>query len=315
MSQTVIGIFEHSVQAHDAKAHLLANGFSSDNVDITTGSSSTDSTSGLSSGSTSGSSHEEGIGDRISHFFKNLFSNDDEAATYTSAARRGTIVTVHAQTSADAEKAAEVLNEYGAVDVDDYGRNDNDYTSTSNVRDTGSYVAGFDYGNSAGSTGTGISSDRSAGSDLADTDSTDKLKVIKEDLQVGKREVETGGVRLRSRIVERPVEESIRLREEHVNIERNTVDRPATEADFAAFKEGTVEVTEYAERPVVSKTARVVEEVSLGKEVSEREETISDTVRHTEVEAENISGSDRKYDDDTTIKRRQSHSQVWYGCR
>jgi len=284
MSQTVIGIFEHSVQAHDAKAHLLANGFSSDNVDITKGNPSTD--------STSNSSQEEGIGDRISNFFKNLFSDENEAASHTSAARRGTIVTVHAQTSEDASRAADILNEYGAVDVDDYNRRGNDYTSTSNVMDDST-----DYSISARTTGTGLSSDR-----LTDTDETDKINVIKEDLQVGKREVETGGVRLRSRIVERPVEESIRLREEHVNIERNTVDRPATEADFAAFKEGTVEVTEYAERPVVSKTARVVEEVSLGKEVSEREETISDTVRHTEVETENITGSERSYDDDTTIR-------------
>jgi uncharacterized protein (TIGR02271 family) len=284
MSQTVIGIFEHSVQAHDAKAHLLANGFSSDNVDITKGTPST--------GSTSNSSHEEGIGDRISHFFKNLFSDENEAASHTSAARRGTIVTVHAQTSEEASRAADILNEYGAVDVDDYNRGGNDYTSTSNVMDDST-----DYSSSTRTTGTGLSSDR-----LTDNDATDKINVIKEDLQVGKREVETGGVRLRSRIVERPVEESIRLREEHVNIERNTVDRPATDADFAAFKEGTVEVTEYAEKPVVSKTARVVEEVSLGKDVSEREETISDTVRHTEVETENITGSERSYDDDTAIR-------------
>jgi len=281
MSQTVIGIFEHSVQAHDAKAHLLANGFSSDNVDITKGTPSTD--------STSNSSHEEGIGDRISHFFKNLFSDENEAASHTSAAKRGTIVTVHAQTSEEASRASDILNEYGAVDVDDYNRSGNDYTSTSNVMDDNTSYSG-----STNTTGTGLSSDR-----LTDTDATDKINVIKEDLKVGKREVETGGVRLRSRIVERPVEESIRLREEHVNIERNPVDRPATEADFAEFKEGTVEVTEYAEKPVVAKTARVVEEVSLGKEVSEREETISDTVRHTEVETENIAGSERSYDDDT----------------
>jgi stress response protein YsnF len=95
------------------------------------------------------------------------------------------------------------------------------------------------------------------------------------------------------------VEESIRLREEHVSIERNNVDRPATEADFSNFKEGTIELTEHAEKPVVSKTARVVEEVSLEKEVSEREETISDTVRHTEVDAEGITDGEREYENDT----------------
>jgi hypothetical protein len=50
---------------------------------------------------------------------------------------------------------------------------------------------------------------------------------------VGKKVVETGGVRLHSRIIEKPVEETIRLREEHVNVKRTKVDRPATDDDFA----------------------------------------------------------------------------------
>ena len=66
------------------------------------------------------------------------------------------------------------------------------------------------------------------------------------------------------------------------------MNRPATEADFAAFKEGTVEMIETAEVPVVAKEARVVEEVSLGKEATERSETIRDTVRKTEVDVEQL---------------------------
>lgn len=112
------------------------------------------------------------------------------------------------------------------------------------------------------------------------------IPVIEETMQVGKKVVETGAARLRSRIVEKPVEESIRLREEHIRVERNAVNRPATEADFANFKEGEVEMTERAEIPVVGKEARVVEEVRLGKEVEEREETIHGTVRKTEVDVE-----------------------------
>ena len=90
-------------------------------------------------------------------------------------------------------------------------------------------------------------------------------------MQVGKKEVQTGGVRLRSRIIEKPVEENLRLREEHVRVERNTVDKPATEADFNNFKE-----------------ARVVEEISLNKEVEHRKETVRDTVRKTEVDMEEL---------------------------
>nr|GFD15439.1 hypothetical protein [Tanacetum cinerariifolium] len=63
------------------------------------------------------------------------------------------------------------------------------------------------------------------------------------------------------------------------------------EPDFQAFKESEIEVTESAERAVVGKEAHVVEEVSLGKEVSEREQVIHDTVRKTEVDVEQIPGS------------------------
>ena len=83
----------------------------------------------------------------------------------------------------------------------------------------------------------------------------------------------------------------MQLREEHVTIERQPVDQPASAADIDAFKEGTLEIRETAEEPVVAKTARVVEEVRVGKEVSERTETVSDTVRKTDVEVEPLAAS------------------------
>ena len=238
---TVIGIFENTNEAQEAKAYLEANGFSGDNVDISTNGSSAYSTT-----TTTGTNQEEGFGNKISNFFGNLFDDEDDAKMHTDAALKGTTVTVHTRTEDETLQAVQILDNYGAVDVNEYAEKAR---------------TGADSG---------------------------KIQVIEENLQVGKREVETGGVRLRSRIVERPVEESIRLREEHVNVERTPVDRVATEADFANFKEGTVEEIEHAERPVVAKEARVVEEVSLGKNVSEREETISDTVRHTEVDTETL---------------------------
>jgi uncharacterized protein (TIGR02271 family) len=114
------------------------------------------------------------------------------------------------------------------------------------------------------------------------------IPVVEEELQVGTRQVPRGGVRLYTRVVERPVEETVRLRDEEVRVERHPVDRPATEADFAAAKEGTVEVTETDEEAVVRKQARVVEEVVVHKDVQEQTETVRDTVRRTEVEVEEI---------------------------
>ena len=120
------------------------------------------------------------------------------------------------------------------------------------------------------------------------------IPVIKEELNIGKREVETGGVRLRSRVVENEVSKDINLRQETVRIERNLVDRNATEDDFV---EAEMEEREYDEVPVVNKEARVVEEISLSKDVNEREETVRDSVRNTEVDIDGIQGNNKNVED------------------
>lgn len=125
------------------------------------------------------------------------------------------------------------------------------------------------------------------------------IPVIEENVEIGKQQVRTGGAYIKARIVEKPVEETINLREEHLNIDRKPVDRPANSTDFDTFKEGVIEMEERAEVPVVNKEARVVEEISVNKEVSERTETVRDTVRKTEVDVENLgdrTGTYRKND-------------------
>ncbi len=64
--------------------------------------------------------------------------------------------------------------------------------------------------------------------------------------------------------------------------------RPSTPAPFETFKEGNIEITEHREVPVVNKQARVVEEVNVNRNIDEREETVRDKVRNTEVDAERI---------------------------
>lgn len=76
--------------------------------------------------------------------------------------------------------------------------------------------------------------------------------------------VDQGGVRVFRRIVEIPMEQSVNLREEHVTMERRPVDRAATDTDVA-FGDRTIELTATAEEAVISKNARVVEEVLVGK--------------------------------------------------
>jgi uncharacterized protein (TIGR02271 family) len=111
------------------------------------------------------------------------------------------------------------------------------------------------------------------------------VPLAEERLDVGKRTVQHGTTRLRRYVVERPVEEQIRLRDETVSVERRPVTGTASVAPDA-FTEKTVEVTETREEPVVEKVARVVEEVAVGKKANERVETVRDTVRREEVDVE-----------------------------
>lgn len=110
-------------------------------------------------------------------------------------------------------------------------------------------------------------------------------------LRVGTRPVARGGVRVYRRMSERPVEEQVRLREEHVNVERRAVDRPAGDAS-EAFRDRVIEITEMAEEPVVAKEVRVVEEVVVSKDVRERDEAVTDRVRRSDVEVERMESSD-----------------------
>ena len=64
------------------------------------------------------------------------------------------------------------------------------------------------------------------------------------------------------------------------------MDRPVTASDEALFRDRTIEASERGEEAVVSKEARVKEELVVNKDVRERTETVSDTVRRTEVEVE-----------------------------
>ena len=111
------------------------------------------------------------------------------------------------------------------------------------------------------------------------------IPVVAEELVVGKREVDRGGVRVYRHVVEEPVSESVSLHEEHGVMDRRPVNRAVTQADLQTGGE-VIELTETDQVPVVQKVARVVEEVRLGVVGSDRTETVQDTVRHTELDVE-----------------------------
>lgn len=215
------------------------------------------------------------IGDKIGGFFENLFGADvdeDERDIYAESVRRGSTVVTARVEDQMVNRAADMMSRGGAVDVD---------------RRAAQYkAAGYK------------KFEQSA--PMYAPDQTKKelqtfgaqgevaLPVIEEQLQVGKRAVNRGGVRVISRVTERPVEETVTLREEQVHVERRPVNREVSQADMSAMREGTFDVTTTGEEAVVSKQSRVVEEVVVGKDVTEHTETVRDTVRRTDVEVEEI---------------------------
>ncbi|HYZ24889.1 MAG TPA: YsnF/AvaK domain-containing protein [Rhodopila sp.] len=117
--------------------------------------------------------------------------------------------------------------------------------------------------------------------------STDeRIPLAEETLRVGKRVAQQGRVRVRTYVVETPVTETVHLRDERVEVERRSVDRPLSGDEADPFREREIEATETREEPVIAKDARVREELVLHKSTEERDETVRDTVRRTEVKEE-----------------------------
>jgi uncharacterized protein (TIGR02271 family) len=185
-------------------------------------------------------------------------------------------------------RAGDSLQAGGSSDTN-IGGNTLDTSTGSTLQGTSSLQGSRDA--SLGGTIQTGSMQRDMGEQLNEQRST-AIPVVQEDLKVGKREVQRGGVRVFSRVVETPVNESVNLREEHVSVERHAVDRPLSAGDRTAFKEQSIEMREKSEEAVVQKSARVVEEVVVGKQTTQRQEKIKDSVRHTEVQVESLGAQD-----------------------
>ncbi|MGD9614923.1 MAG: YsnF/AvaK domain-containing protein [Alphaproteobacteria bacterium] len=110
------------------------------------------------------------------------------------------------------------------------------------------------------------------------------IPVVKEELDVGKRATERR-YRVKSYVIEHPVEKQVMVRDERVEIEHRPISRTHT-GDVRMPQERTIEVIERHEEPVVEKRMTADEEIVVRKEVVERPETVRGTVRETKVEVE-----------------------------
>ena len=237
MTLTVVGVFDNANEARQAVEALVNEGFSRGSIDLSTAQQG-DNSDGMTNNNantvqdrnrnTSGTATEEmvddtkDVGSGIGNFFSSLFGMDnDNTDRYSRVGERSSIVTVHATSNDEAERAADVLDESGAVDVNERDAQHTNSYAGSEMASSGTAGSGV-VGSGMGMTDSTMNTDRT--SDVVREGETMPAPVTEEKLDVGKQTVETGGVRVRSQIVERPVEESDRLRTERVVAQRNPVD-------------------------------------------------------------------------------------------
>jgi len=271
----IVALYDTRAHAEAAREKLLAAGVDSGAVQVT------DREADRMAGGVDYESGNQGLWGAV----KSMFMPDEDAHAYSHAINAGhAMLVVTPNASANRNHIIEVLEGTNPLDFD---------AKLEEWRQSG-----YNYGGAsttaaatpvAATSATPMPTATAATGNTARTGDAETIKVMEERLRVGKREVAGGAVRVRSYVVERPVEEQVRLHEERVSIERRPVDRPVSGADAAAFQERTLEARATSEEAVVSKEARVVEEIALHKEASDRTETVRDTLRSTKVDVEDSS--------------------------
>ena len=278
--KTVVGLYKTMAEANKVKSTLTSQGFASEHVTVID-----QGGDGYKSGYEGTGSEQDSVGGKIKHFFSSLSGSDETAHnSYSQGVSSGGALLAVTVPDEQAEETADLLYQNGASDIEggsggsSYGGGYGSGSTGTGAEDVAVLepTTGSGYTGTA-NTGAGYTGNVAAGEQV--------IPVVAEELQVGKREVQRGGVRIYSRVVSEPVSESISLHDERVVVDRRPVNRAATEADFATGT-GAIEVTAMGEEAVVGKRSRVVEEVLVGKQASDRTEQVTDTVRHTEIEVE-----------------------------
>lgn len=202
-----------------------------------------------------GQQREKGFWERIEEFF-----GEEDWDAYGKASQRGGTLVIADVDESRAETVIRVMNRHNPVDLQRHAEEGRQAKSPAKTEQAGSQEK-------------------------------QTIPVTEERVRIGKRWEEHGGVRVYTEVEEIPVSEEVSLKEEKVHVERRPADRPAQPGDF---QERTIEATEGHEEAVVSKEARVVEEVVLSKEAEQRTEKVEDTVRRTKVRVEDLEEDFRK---------------------
>lgn len=266
MQQTIVALFNQRVEAERAREDLQNAGLSISDMHLI-------------SGGETPSGHfaqpAEAEGSEPRGFFDWLFGSDvpqAEVERYHSYVNQGgkTLLSLRATGGEiEFERIVSILDQHYPIDI------------------------GEDADGLVGETaaGPGDTAPTSSQTTTPTASSETVIPTAREELQVGKREaMGTHRYRVRSYVVERPVEEQVELRDETVTVERRAPARPAGEG---GFEEKEVEVTERREEPVVAKVVKPGEDVVVRKDAADRVEKVRDTVRETKVDIDRAAAGDK----------------------
>lgn len=270
MGKTVVGLYDTENLARQAADELKRNGFDDLPVHVETQET-----------GTSSFTREREDADLV-HALEDSGVPRDDAEFYTEGVRRGGGLLIVETPDEQADNAARFMNMHEPIQRE---RREPDW------RERG-YTGYEPEGESF--TSEALHTERERFQDRPEEESEEAhMTEAREEMHVGKRKVEGGGARIHKRVIERPVEEEVELREEEVDVERQRATESTAEED--PFQEETVEMSETREEPVVEKETHIEGEVVAKKKARERSETVQDTVRETEIDIEDLSEGFEEY--------------------
>ncbi|MDQ5826411.1 MAG: YsnF/AvaK domain-containing protein [Chloroflexota bacterium] len=207
----------------------------------------------------------------------NMGIDSNAASLYESRLGEGNVVVIVENAGGRGEDALGIMLQNGAENIDlSKDRTGNTTTTTTTT----------DYYQSLQSTGA---NDRQYGNydqNLGRARNIEEMNVLlrEETLTPVKQAVQSGEVQVQKVVHEKQQEIPVNLRHEEVTIERRAVDRPATADDLDDMTDQVISVPVYEERAELQKQARVREEVTIGKQAVEEQQTLTGTTRHEHLE-------------------------------
>jgi stress response protein YsnF len=267
--QTIVAVFDTAAHAAAAVEALKAGGFAAADISVFD-------RDRLTSGRGAVNLREPGVWRRL--FGGNMYQH--EAMVYGKAIEEGGVVVSLRVVDSEVAHATGILDLHRPVDVHDRAITTG-IAPAAHVETVAAAVAAEPI----------VAAQQVAVSDKLAEKHDEVLRLAEEQLEVGKRMVETGKTRIRRFVTEREVSADVTLHEEHAELLRRAVtDQAVGDIDWA---DRTIEVIETAEQALVNKTVRIVEEVGLRVTGTDHIETVHDKVRRQQVEIERLDASGR----------------------